>query len=158
MYQQLTHEVDSIVHTIYKVNNYSNYNKYRKPKPRVSLQNYKCIRCGTENCFAIKLKCHSCGKIGHTAKACKSKPTHHVRDSSPADISAGDVRVTSVTSSDISSNSNQSTRGQVTLYQRSHSPPRMMISQQYNQSRPKQPSYSLENTGDHDTFDDSFLV
>jgi hypothetical protein len=41
--------------------------------------NYTCIRCTTKGkhlakeCFALKLKCNKCGKLGHISKACKSK-------------------------------------------------------------------------------------
>ena len=39
---------------------------------------YVCVRCGkqgahrAEHCFALKLKCNYCSKIGHIAKVCKS--------------------------------------------------------------------------------------
>lgn len=41
--------------------------------------NYTCIRCGTRgkhkasNCFAIKLACKACSKMGHLAKVCRTK-------------------------------------------------------------------------------------
>ena len=40
---------------------------------------YVCIRCGSKarhyakDCFAINLECNKCSKVGHIAKACKSK-------------------------------------------------------------------------------------
>jgi len=46
--------------------------------------NYKCVRCGSvakhfaNKCFALNLKSHNCGKVGHTAKACKSKSNNSV--------------------------------------------------------------------------------
>ena len=41
--------------------------------------NYICIRCGAKrkhaakDCFAIKLKCRKCNKLGHIAKVCKAQ-------------------------------------------------------------------------------------
>ena len=40
---------------------------------------YKCIRCNSigkhfvNKCYAIKLKCHSCQKTGHIARACRAR-------------------------------------------------------------------------------------
>ena len=46
-------------------------------------QSYVCIRCGqrakhkAQHCYALKLQCKSCSKIGHIAKMCKStKPSY----------------------------------------------------------------------------------
>ena len=41
--------------------------------------NYTCICCGTKakhfasDCYALKLKCNKCSKVGHLSKVCKSK-------------------------------------------------------------------------------------
>ena len=46
---------------------------------KVVPRNYVCIRCGTKEnhfaneCFALKLKCNNCSRIGHLAKCCKAK-------------------------------------------------------------------------------------
>ena len=61
-----------------------------KVKKAVKLSpNYVCIRCNAQGkhlaheCFALKLTCRSCKKVGHTSRACKSKvnkAVHIVQD------------------------------------------------------------------------------
>lgn len=54
-----------------------------------SLKNYVCVRCGAKdtheakNCFAIKMQCRKCLKIGHLAKVCKARKLHHVDSYTP---------------------------------------------------------------------------
>lgn len=44
---------------------------------------YKCIRCGAvekhlaKQCYALKSKCNTCGKVGHFSKMCKSRGNNH---------------------------------------------------------------------------------
>jgi len=64
----------------------SNYKKegFKKPfgqgdKNTKVNSSYICIRCTAKgkhvakDCFALKVKCNKCGKLGHIAKACRSK-------------------------------------------------------------------------------------
>lgn len=50
--------------------------------------NYRCIRCATvgkhlaNKCFALKMKCHGCGIVGHILKACKKRSNLVERDES----------------------------------------------------------------------------
>ena len=62
--------------------NNSNVNRYEKVP-----NNYVCIRCGTKakhfvkNCYAIKMTCSYCKKVGHISKCCKNKSatTHQLQ-------------------------------------------------------------------------------
>ena len=46
--------------------------------------NYVCIRCGAKakhlakNCFATKLQCNNCKKMGHLSKVCKKSVKSHL--------------------------------------------------------------------------------
>jgi phage FluMu protein Com len=62
----------------YNKENYSH--QYRKDNmPQQIHGNYVCIRCTgkgkhlAKDCFALKMKCNKCKKMGHIAKACRSK-------------------------------------------------------------------------------------
>ena len=75
----------SAVHSTSEVN--AVHSPSKKPPTKLS-QNYVCIRCSARNshlakdCYALKLSCRKCNKIGHIAVACKSnkssKNVHHV--------------------------------------------------------------------------------
>lgn len=56
---------------------------YRNDRPSTQVdEKYVCIRCSArgkhlaKDCFALKLKCNKCSKVGHIAKSCKSKNTY----------------------------------------------------------------------------------
>lgn len=66
----------------------SEYDVHKLLQKKKVPSTYTCMRCGAKarhfvsECFAIKLECNLCGKVGHISRACKSKPREHSRASS----------------------------------------------------------------------------
>ena len=70
----------------FKVDKQQSASKLNRSSEKVP-DSYICIRCGArakhlaQKCFALKLKCNLCTKIGHLAKVCKSKKINAVLES-----------------------------------------------------------------------------
>lgn len=81
MFEQVSQDVEDIKPRDYSTNKVMPASSKEIPTSTAKSvsNNYICIRCGTKakhfanECFALKLKCNSCGKIGHIGKACRSK-------------------------------------------------------------------------------------
>ena len=80
--EQINQDVEDIspVASAYPANKVSPGKRFFNPKKRGKLtpKNYTCFRCGakdrhfTSDCYAIKMKCNSCSKVGHLAKVCRA--------------------------------------------------------------------------------------
>ena len=80
MFEAFSKDVDDIkcdskfINALSSSSNNTNINRYGKVP-----NNYVCIRCSAKakhfvnNCYAIKMTCSYCKKVGHIAKACKNK-------------------------------------------------------------------------------------
>ena len=80
----------SNVHKVSHLPSNENHGKFPSKKPTPLSQSYICIRCSAKgkhlasDCFALKLSCNKCKKLGHIAIACKStkkRNVHHVEES-----------------------------------------------------------------------------
>ena len=80
LFEQAQQDVEDIhPDTKFNVNKLRTQEDFSTAVKKMPNKDYKCVRCGTkgkhyvQDCFALKLECNKCSKMGHIARVCKSK-------------------------------------------------------------------------------------